>query len=109
MISRLIKKDLEEIKEGYCIDVGANTSQWTLSLRTSNSLPIIAFEPEPFLFEILSLILRSINCKKLQFSIKRVANKRVILNFVAVRTNLLLPLTLIWITEMKIIILSTSL
>ena len=41
------------LKQGCLVDVGANIGVYTLLLRRESSLPIIAFEPQPFLFDLL--------------------------------------------------------
>lgn len=41
------------LKSGAMIDVGANIGLYTLSLRAESPLPIIAYEPQPFLFKLL--------------------------------------------------------
>jgi hypothetical protein len=43
------------LTEGICVDVGANTGNFTMWLRSLTHLPIVAFEPDPLLgllFEI---------------------------------------------------------
>ena len=42
-----------ELPAGHLIDVGANVGLFTLALRTASSLPIIAYEPQPFLSKLL--------------------------------------------------------
>lgn len=42
-----------QLKSGALIDVGANIGLYTLSLRAESLLPIIAYEPQPFLFKLL--------------------------------------------------------
>lgn len=42
-----------ELSAGHLIDVGANVGLFTLALRTASSLPIIAYEPQPFLSKLL--------------------------------------------------------
>lgn len=38
---------------GVLVDVGANVGAFTLLLRSASPLPIIAYEPQPFLFKLL--------------------------------------------------------
>jgi FkbM family methyltransferase len=52
--------EFEPIKElcrlcaaGHLIDVGANIGLYTLLFRATSPLPIIAYEPQPFLFKLL--------------------------------------------------------
>jgi FkbM family methyltransferase len=40
-------------ERGQLIDVGANIGLYTLLFRATSSLPIIAYEPQPFLFNLL--------------------------------------------------------
>ena len=43
-----------ELRHGTLVDLGANVGLYTLSLRSVSNLPIIAYEPQPFLFQLLS-------------------------------------------------------
>jgi FkbM family methyltransferase len=42
------------LQTGCLVDVGANIGLYTLSMRCESALPIIAYEPQPFLFRLLS-------------------------------------------------------
>ena len=42
-----------ELTAGHLIDVGANVGLFTLALRSASALPIIAYEPQPFLSKLL--------------------------------------------------------
>jgi len=44
---------VRQLSSGCLIDVGANIGLYTLLLRSVSSLPIIAYEPQPFLFKLL--------------------------------------------------------
>lgn len=44
---------LKELKAGHLVDVGANVGLYELMLRAHSSLPIIAYEPQPFLCELV--------------------------------------------------------
>src|SRR5437773_3823058 len=50
---RLLAPLVRQLSSGHLIDVGANIGLYTLLLRSVSSLPIIAFEPQPFLFKLL--------------------------------------------------------
>jgi FkbM family methyltransferase len=50
---RLVPPLCRPLKEGCLVDVGANLGVYTLLLRASSPLPIIAYEPQPFLFRLL--------------------------------------------------------
>ena len=49
----LLAPRVRQLSTGYLIDVGANIGLYTLLLRSVSSLPIIAYEPQPFLFKLL--------------------------------------------------------
>jgi len=42
-----------QLTSGVLVDVGANIGVYTLLLRSVSPLPIIAYEPQPFLFKLL--------------------------------------------------------
>lgn len=42
-----------EIRGGTIVDLGANVGIYTLLLRSVTDLPIVAYEPQPFLFKVL--------------------------------------------------------
>ncbi len=42
-----------ELNRGCIVDVGANIGLYTLLLRSVTALPILAFEPQPLLFQLL--------------------------------------------------------
>ncbi len=46
---------LNNLKRGRLIDVGANVGLYTLFLRARSSLPIVAYEPQPFLHQLLKM------------------------------------------------------
>jgi FkbM family methyltransferase len=46
---RLLPPILKELKGGHLIDIGANVGLYVLMLRANSPLPIIAYEPQPFL------------------------------------------------------------
>jgi len=56
---RLLPPLVRQFTSGFLIDVGANIGLYTLLLRSVSSLPIIAYEPQPFLFKLLQ---RNIAC-----------------------------------------------
>lgn len=49
----LLEKLLGELPEGHLVDVGANIGVYTLLLRKASRRPIISYEPQPFLFDLL--------------------------------------------------------
>src|SRR2546429_1475415 len=49
----LLAPRVRQLTSGHLIDVGANIGLYTLLLRSVSSLPIIAYEPQPFLFKLL--------------------------------------------------------
>jgi FkbM family methyltransferase len=51
---RLLAELVREVSGGSVLDVGANVGMYTLLLRSVTTLPIIAYEPQPFLHRILS-------------------------------------------------------
>lgn len=55
---KLIEPICRHLKKGVILDVGANTGLYVLLLRAYSSLPIIAYEPDPFLFKLLSETVR---------------------------------------------------
>ena len=50
---RLLAPLVRQLASGCLIDVGANIGLYTLLLRSVSALPIIAYEPQPFLFKLL--------------------------------------------------------
>ena len=51
---KLIEPLFRKLDKGVILDVGANTGLYVLLLRLYSSLPIIAYEPDPFLFKLLN-------------------------------------------------------
>ena len=49
----LLAAVVRQLASGCLIDVGANIGLYTLLLRSVSALPIIAYEPQPFLFKLL--------------------------------------------------------
>ena len=49
----VIKPICRQLTSGVLVDVGANIGVYTLLLRSISPLPIIAYEPQPFLFKLL--------------------------------------------------------
>jgi FkbM family methyltransferase len=49
----VIKPVCRRLAGGVLVDVGANIGAFTLLLRSVSQLPIIAYEPQPFLFKLL--------------------------------------------------------
>jgi len=49
----VIKPICRQLTGGVLVDVGANIGAFTLLLRSVSQLPIIAYEPQPFLFKLL--------------------------------------------------------
>ena len=49
----VIKPICRRLAGGVLVDVGANIGAFTLLLRSVSPLPIIAYEPQPFLFKLL--------------------------------------------------------
>jgi FkbM family methyltransferase len=60
---RLLPPILKELKSGHLVDVGANIGLYTLMFREHSNLPIIAYEPQPFLW---SLVERNVAHNKLK-------------------------------------------
>lgn len=50
---QVIKPICRQLTSGVLVDVGANIGAYTLLLRSVSPLPIIAYEPQPFLFQLL--------------------------------------------------------
>ena len=50
----LIAPILRSLKQGTIVDVGANIGYFPLLIRRESSLPILGFEPQPFLHELAS-------------------------------------------------------
>ena len=50
---RLLAPLVRQLASGRLIDVGANIGLYTLLLRSVSELPVIAYEPQPFLFKLL--------------------------------------------------------
>lgn len=50
---RLLADLVREVSSGSVLDVGANVGMYTLFLRSVTKLPIIAYEPQPFLCQLL--------------------------------------------------------
>jgi FkbM family methyltransferase len=48
-----LKALCQRCTNGHLIDVGANLGLYTLLFRATSPLPIIAYEPQPFLFKLL--------------------------------------------------------
>ena len=49
----LLEKLLAQLPGGHLVDVGANIGIYTLLMRKASSRPIISYEPQPFLFDLL--------------------------------------------------------
>jgi FkbM family methyltransferase len=49
----VIRPICRQLTGGVLVDVGANIGVYTLLLRSISPLPIIAYEPQPFLFKLL--------------------------------------------------------
>lgn len=52
---RLLEPVCRQLKRGLIVDVGANIGVYTLLLRAASELPIVSYEPQPFLFDLLKL------------------------------------------------------
>lgn len=50
---RLLEPVLRELTDGYLVDLGANMGLYTVMFRAVSRLPIIAYEPQPFLCQVL--------------------------------------------------------
>jgi FkbM family methyltransferase len=50
---RLLPPILAQLKHGHLVDVGANVGLYELMLRANSPLPIIAYEPQPFLCDLV--------------------------------------------------------
>jgi len=50
----LIAPILRSLKKGTVVDVGANIGYFPLLIRRETALPILGFEPQPFLHELAS-------------------------------------------------------
>ncbi len=50
---QLLEPFCRQCQSGHLIDVGANIGLYTLLFRAASSLPIIAYEPQPYLFKLL--------------------------------------------------------
>ncbi|MCX6861407.1 MAG: hypothetical protein NT050_00675 [Verrucomicrobia bacterium] len=51
----LIAPILRSLKQGTVVDVGANIGYFPLLIRRETVLPIVGFEPQPFLHELASI------------------------------------------------------
>jgi FkbM family methyltransferase len=49
----IIRQICRQLVGGVLVDVGANIGVYTLLLRSISPLPIVAYEPQPFLFKLL--------------------------------------------------------
>jgi hypothetical protein len=49
----VIRQTCRQLASGVLVDVGANIGVYTLLMRSISPLPIIAYEPQPFLFKLL--------------------------------------------------------
>jgi FkbM family methyltransferase len=49
----LLPPILKNLKSGYLVDLGANIGLYVLKLRSLSPLPIIAYEPQPFLHSLV--------------------------------------------------------
>ena len=54
----LLAPIVKQLERGSLIDVGANVGLYSLCLRSVSKLPIIAYEPQPFLFRLLNETIR---------------------------------------------------
>lgn len=52
-LCKLLASLIPELKDGALMDAGANIGLYTLLLRSATDRPIIAYEPQPFLFKLL--------------------------------------------------------
>jgi hypothetical protein len=64
---RLLAPVCRQLKKGCLVDVGANLGLYTLLMRENSPLPIIAYEPQPFLCDLIhrsveQIILRISKC-----------------------------------------------
>jgi FkbM family methyltransferase len=50
---KLLVPALRQLNKGCLVDVGANLGLYTLLLRENSPLPIIAYEPQPFLCDLI--------------------------------------------------------
>ena len=50
---QILRNILPDVTRGVILDVGANIGVYTLLIRAASKLPIIAYEPQPFLCELL--------------------------------------------------------
>ncbi len=50
----LLEPLCRNLKEGIILDIGANTGLYVLFIRNYSNLPIVAYEPDPFLFKLLN-------------------------------------------------------
>ncbi len=60
---RLLSPLCRSLNTGCLVDVGANLGLYTLMLRSVSALPLIAYEPQPFLFKLLEW---NVACNRLQ-------------------------------------------
>jgi FkbM family methyltransferase len=51
---RILAPELKNLSPGSIVDVGANMGVYVLNFRSLSSAPIIAYEPAPFVFTLLS-------------------------------------------------------
>jgi len=58
---KLMRRLLQDLPPGAVVDVGANMGLYVLLIRSMTSAPIVAFEPVPFLFDLMR---RNILCNK---------------------------------------------
>ncbi len=48
----LLKPIVKNLKTGYLVDVGVNMGLYTMFMRSNSTLPIVAYEPQPFLCDL---------------------------------------------------------
>ncbi|MGA2802024.1 MAG: FkbM family methyltransferase [Verrucomicrobiota bacterium] len=49
---RLLKPIIQNLRTGCLVDVGANMGLYTMFMRSNSTLPIVAYEPQPFLCDL---------------------------------------------------------
>jgi len=78
---KLIEPLSRKLEKGVILDVGANTGLYVLLLRSYSSHPIIAYEPDPFLFKLLNQTIKYNDIENVTTKNLACANARSELNF----------------------------
>jgi len=73
---KLVENLCRKLDKGVILDIGANTGIYVLLFRLYSNLPIIAYEPDPFLFKLLNKTVRYNGIKNIDIKNLACANVR---------------------------------